>query len=165
MKKNHQTERLILTELSLNDAAFILELVNTPEWIRFIGERNIRTLENAREYIQKILDNPDVRYWVVKLADQKFSIGIITFIKRDYLEHWDIGFAFLSEFINKGYAYEATMAVLNDLIHDPSHNHILATTLKENSRSIKLLEKLGFTFRNEIKQGDDMLQVYARSGI
>src|ERR1700712_4843826 len=98
MQNNYYTKRLILNELSLNDKAFITELLNTPEWIKFIGDRNIRTKENAREYIQKIMVNPNIKYWVVKLQDEKTSIGIITFIKRDYLEYNDIGFAFLSKF-------------------------------------------------------------------
>ncbi|HVG42438.1 MAG TPA: GNAT family N-acetyltransferase, partial [Chitinophagaceae bacterium] len=161
MQNNYQTKRLILNELSLNDEAFITELLNTPEWIKFIGDRNIRTQEDAREYIQKIMYNSNITYWVVKLQDKKTSIGIITFIKRDYLEHYDIGFAFLSKFANKGYAHEATMAVLNDVITNPSHTHILATTVKENTNSIKLLEKLGLRFEKEIKQGNDLLLIYS----
>ncbi|MBK6914957.1 MAG: GNAT family N-acetyltransferase [Ignavibacteriales bacterium] len=163
MKKNYLTTRLILNELSLNDEQFIMELVNTPEWIKFIGDRNIRTQEDARVYIQKIIDNSAVNYWIVKLQEQNIPIGIITFIKRDYLEHYDIGFAFLSKFTKKGYAYEATTTVLNDIINDLTHTHILATTVQENIDSIKLLEKLGFRFEKEIEDGNDLLLVYSIS--
>jgi RimJ/RimL family protein N-acetyltransferase len=147
----------------LNDADFIAELVNTQGWLEFIGDRNIRTEEDARKYIQKIMDNPNIRYWIVQLADQKTSIGIITFIKRDYLEHHDIGFAFLPEFTGKGYAHEATMVVLNDIIKDPVHTQILATTVRNNINSIRLLEKLGLTFQNELQIGKDSLLIYAVS--
>lgn len=60
MQNNYQTKRLILNELSLNDEVFITELLNTPEWIKFIGDRNIRTQEDARGYIQQIMDNPNI---------------------------------------------------------------------------------------------------------
>ena len=111
--------------------------------------------------VQKIMDNPNVIYWVVKSKTENVKIGIITLIKRDYLEHYDIGFAFLSEYTKNGYAYEATIAVINDAIENKNHNQILATTIKENINSIKLLDKLGLTFKNEIKAGNDLLQIYA----
>jgi RimJ/RimL family protein N-acetyltransferase len=161
MKNSYLTTRLILNELSLNDEQFIMELVNMPEWIKFIGDRNIRTQEDARVYIRKIIDNPTANYWVVKLQEQNTSIGIVTFMKRDYLEHYDIGFAFLSKFTNKGYAYEATTALLNDAINNPTHKQILATTVKENTNSIKLLEKLGLRFEKEIENGNNLLLVYS----
>jgi RimJ/RimL family protein N-acetyltransferase len=161
MKNNYLTARLILNELSLNDEAFILDLVNTAEWIKFIGDRNVKTQEDARIYIQKIIDDPTVHYWVVKLQEQNIPIGVITFIKRAYLEHYDIGFAFLSKFAGKGYAYEAATEVLNDILNHPHHTHILATTVKENINSIKLLERLGLRSENEIKNGNDLLLVYS----
>ena len=161
MHNNYLTERLVLNELSLNDIEFITELVNTAEWIKFIGDKNIRTQEDARAYIQKIIDNPNANYWVVRLLNQNISIGIITFIKRDYLEHYDIGFAFISKYTGKGYAYEATTTVLNDVTKDSNHKHILATTVRENTNSIKLLEKLGFRFKKEIKNGNDLLVIYS----
>src|ERR1700712_3553247 len=140
MQNNYQTNRLVLNTIDVNDAVFIAELVNTPEWLSFIGDRNIRTEQNAREYIQRIMDNPQSQYWVVRLANTKTSIGIVTLIKRDYLEHYDIGFAFLAAFTKKGYAQEATTVLLNDIIRNPFHTQVLATTVWKNVRSIKLLE-------------------------
>ena len=163
MQNNYKTSRLLLNELNVNDIEFIGELVNTPEWIRFIGDRNIRSKQDATEYVQKIIDNPDINYWVVKIRDGQVPIGIISFIRRDYLDHHDIGFAFLASHGKKGYAYEAASVVLSDVIKDPSHTHILATTVKENINSIQLLQKLGFGFSHEIKQEDEMLQLYAVS--
>ena len=161
MKNSIETERLVLNHLTLNDADFIFELVNTSEWKTFIGERNVNKIEDAKTYIQKLIDNPNINYWVVKLKDNETSIGIITFIKRDYLEHHDIGFAFLPRYTKQGYAYEATAAVLNEVTKDPAHNHVLATTLKENINSIQLLKKLSFEFEKEFKTDNEVLLLYS----
>ncbi|MDP4263576.1 MAG: GNAT family N-acetyltransferase [Bacteroidota bacterium] len=161
MQDNYSTPRLLLDKLTLRDTEFIYELVNTPGWIKFIGDRNIKTQEDAIAYIQKLIDNPAINYWVVKSKGQSIPMGIVTFIKRGYLEHHDIGFAFLPEYSKQGYAYEATIAILDDVIKDPLHTQILATTIKENTNSIRLLEKLGLQFSHEIQIGNEMLQVYA----
>lgn len=163
MQKNYQTSRLLLHELNLNDTGFISELVNTPEWIRFIGDRNIRNNADATAYVQKIIDNPDINYWVVKIKEGQIPIGIITFIKRDYLDHYDIGFAFLPRHAKQGYAFEAASAVMNDVIKDPAHTQVLATTIRENINSIQLLQKLGFGFNRDIEREDEVLQLYAVS--
>lgn len=161
MQNTFQTDRLILNELSSNDYEFIKELVNTQEWIQFIGQRNINSNEDSKAYIQKIIDNPNVKYWVVRLKDQQLPIGIITLIKRDYLEHHDIGFALLPKYSNNGYAYEAAKTVLDNLITNPLHTLILATTLQENTNSIKLLNKLGLRFNKEIKVENELLSVFS----
>lgn len=161
LTRSYRTDRLLLEELNSSDNEFLLELVNTSEWIRFIGDRNMRTMEDANLYIQKIIDNPKACYWVVRLHGQQSPMGIITFIKRDYLDHYDIGFAFLSKYTGKGYAYEATIAILKDVVKSPTHTHILATTVKGNVSSIKLLEKLGLRFDREITREGDLLAVYS----
>jgi len=155
------TSRLQLDEVNLNDAEFISELVNTPEWIRFIGNRNIRSKAAANEYIQKIIDNPNINYWVVRIREGKIPIGIITFIKRDYLMHYDIGFAFLEKYTKRGFAYEATVAVLDDALKNSMHTQILATTVKDNVNSIQLLEKLGLRFDREMEREGEVLLVYS----
>jgi RimJ/RimL family protein N-acetyltransferase len=142
MEIKYKTERLFLSELCSTDSEFINELVNTQEWIKFIGDRNVRTKEDANNYIQGIIDNPNSNYWVVKLKSDNLSIGIITFMKRDNLEHHDIGFAFLPKYTKNGYAFEATVTVLNDVINKKNHRQVLATTIKENINSIKLLKKI-----------------------
>jgi RimJ/RimL family protein N-acetyltransferase len=161
MQHAYSTHRLLLNEINLDDAEFILELVNTPEWIKFIGDRNIRSIAEANEYIQKIISNPNTNFWVVQIQDQQTPIGIITFIKRDYLDHHDIGFAFLAKYTKKGYAHEASIAVLNDAVKNANHKQILATTVKENTNSIQLLEKLGLRFYKEIQNENQLLQVYS----
>jgi [ribosomal protein S5]-alanine N-acetyltransferase len=163
MQTTLTTSRLALNPLQLTDNPFIFELVNTPNWIKFIGDRNVHSFEDASNYIQKILDNPDAHYKIVRLKETSQPIGVITFIKRHYLDHSDIGFAFLPDFYKKGYAFEATKVVLDDIVSDKTHTHILATTLKDNVNSIGLLEKLGLTYHKDILVGDDELMVFSKS--
>lgn len=163
MQNNYSTARLLLEELTLHDAEFVMELVNTAEWIKYIGNRNINTAEEAGAYIQKIIDNPAINYWVVKTRDQKIPVGIISFIRRDYLPHHDIGFAFLNEHKKKGYAFEAALIVLNDALQNFNHTQVLATTIKENAKSIQLLQKLGFNFYKEIVHEDEPLFLFVKT--
>ena len=157
-----ETNRLILKLITIEDYSFIKTLVNTEGWIQFIGDRQIHTDEDAKNYIQKIINIQNFKYWIVTLKESHTPIGIITFIKRDYLEFYDLGFAFLAEFAKKGFAYEASNIVLEKLKLDNSIQNILATTIPENSKSILLLEKLGFNFRNKIDINNQMLSVYLK---
>lgn len=161
MQITYNTERLKLVRLNLDDAAFIFELLNTEGWIKFIGDRNIRSIEDSEKYIEKTMKNPDIVYWVVKTIDEKNSMGIISFVKRENLEHRDIGFAFLPRFSKKGFAYEAAAIVLKDLLLDPTYKIILATMKAENISSIKLTEKLGFHFDKEIENGEIKSLLYS----
>lgn len=156
-----ETNRLILNKLTSENAAFILSLVNTPGWIRFIGDRNIHNVQDALHYINRINNNPDIIYWVVSLKHDRTSTGIITFIKRDYLDFHDIGFAFLPEFYGQGYAFEASTIVLEYLRRSTHHETILATTIPSNEKSIKLLEKLSFRFLKQIENNSELLSVYS----
>jgi RimJ/RimL family protein N-acetyltransferase len=158
--QTHSTTRLVLNELSTQDAVFIMELVNTPEWIEFIGDRHITNVDDATDYIQKIIDNPHVQYWVVRLRDLLTPIGIITLIKRDYLTHPDIGFAFLPQYTQQGYAYEASAALLHDITTTGTLTQVLAITVKENTHSIRLLEKLGLHLQQKIEKDNEVLLVY-----
>ena len=160
-KKNYfTTERLRIGPLVYKNAPFILELVNTPGWLRFIGDRNVKNRAGARAYIKKIKNLPNVKYWTVYLKNEHTPIGIITFIKRDYLDQSDIGFAFLPQFTKTGYAFEATAAVLNSLRDRQGLKPILATTLPDNIDSIALLCKLGFTLEKQITVDGLGLLVY-----
>jgi [ribosomal protein S5]-alanine N-acetyltransferase len=163
MKIKLTTDRLLLEPLVENDALFIQELVNTEGWIKFIGNRNVNNQEDAIAYIQKINGNEKLIYWTVKRKETNDSIGIITFIKRDYLEHNDIGFAFLPNFNGKGYAFEAAEKVLNFLKQDNNFATILATTIPENISSINLLKKLGLKFDKAIEIENETLHVYKSS--
>lgn len=154
------SERLSITDLSVEDHGLILELLNSPGWIQFIGDRNVKTEQNAKDYIEAIINNSKVEYWTVRLTNNQLPIGIVTFIKKEYLLHHDIGFAFLPEYGNRGYAGEATAAVLHSLAIEGEFSVILAVTVPENLRSVALLKKIGFSYARTIEQNDEKLHVY-----
>ena len=151
-----KTERLVLTPLSLEDWEFVKELVNTDGWIRFIGQRNIRSREDAETYIRKIIDNPATSFWVMKSGHQK--LGVLSFIQREYLPAPDIGFALLPVHEGKGYAYEAATGLLK--LVENEYAAIYATTIPSNTKSIALLNKLGLQFEKEITIEQEKLNVY-----
>jgi len=156
-----KTQRLVLTELNLGDADFIFELLNTPLWIRFIGNKNIKTKKDAEDYIRKIQQMPAFNYWVVRLLENAVPIGVVTFMKRDYLDDLDIGFAFLEQFGKKGYAYEASKRLFDEVKSE--YKKIVATVLKDNSNSIHLLTKLGLQHEKEIMINNEAVQLYSIS--
>lgn len=160
MKSNWKTERLDLKVLTTDDSDFILELVNTNEWKTYIGERNVKTQEDSRNYIQKIIDNPNITYWIVRLAGQATSVGIITLIKREYLAYKDIGFAFLPSYSKMGYAFEASKLVLDEIKNESLDTKVNAITIAENTSSIRLLEKLGFEFEKVLALENEVLHLY-----
>ncbi|WP_316747910.1 GNAT family N-acetyltransferase [Pedobacter gandavensis] len=160
MKTTIFTTNLFLDQLTLTDAPFMLELVNTPGWKQFIGDRNVHDLEDALMYTQKIIDNPEVIYFVLKLNTAKTQVGVLSLIKREYLPHHDIGFAILPEYTGKGYAYEAASALLKAPEILKAHSHILASSLTDNVRSIRLLEKLGMVYEKEFIIEGELLRLY-----
>lgn len=142
-----ETERLRLRTLDQNDAVFYLALVNTPGFIKFIGDRGIRTVEAAA---QAIADGPMAMQatlghsiYLVERKDSGEPLGMSGLIKRDTLEHVDIGYAFFPEHCGKGYAFEAAQAVLEHARRDVKLTRLLAITSPGNVASIGLLEKLG----------------------
>ena len=150
-----ETDRLIISRLSEVDSEFILELLNSPGWLRFIGNKNVRTVSDAANYI---INGPVKSYEVngfglciVKLKNENIPVGICGLIKRDSLEDIDIGFALLPEYEGKGYAFEAAAAVLNHAKEDLGIKKIVAVTDKDNVKSIRLLEKAGLVFEKNIQ--------------
>lgn len=160
MRYNLTTDRLVLRALYVGDAEFITELVNTPGWLTFIGDRQVYTVADAVPYIEKIVLSPDIDYWVVTLNDSGEPVGVVSFIKRPHLEHRDIGFAFLPQYGKRGYAFEAAAAVLEEVVRNPGVDAVLATTLKENDGSIRLLERLGLEFDQELVVEGRVLLLY-----
>ncbi|MGV3539496.1 MAG: GNAT family N-acetyltransferase [Rufibacter sp.] len=150
-----QTDRLTICELTLADAAFIWELMNDPSWIRYIGDRGIKTVEDARNFIQNgpMSSHAQVGYgfYLVKLTEAEVPIGICGLVKRDLLEDIDIGYAFLPAYTGKGYALEAASAVLEYAMTTLNFSKVLAITTQDNDRSIQLLQKLGLTFKRTVK--------------
>jgi RimJ/RimL family protein N-acetyltransferase len=144
-----ETERLRLRHFTLHDTKFIIELLNSPGWIEFIGDRNVKTEEQAIQYLQ---NGPMKSYhengYGLSLVETKDGqpIGMCGIIRRANLEYPDIGFAFLKEFTTKGYAFEIASATLNYATGTLKLSKILAITVPHNISSIKLLEKIGMKF-------------------
>ena len=156
---NLTTDRLILRELTIEDAPFILRLLNEPSFIHFIGDKGVHDIEGARQYI---LNGPVASYrkhgfglYLVNRKTDGLSLGMCGLLKRDSLSHVDIGFAFLPEFWNKGYAFESASAVMNYGKDVLKLTRIVAITNKDNDSSAKLLEKLGLRFDRLIKLSSD----------
>jgi ribosomal-protein-alanine N-acetyltransferase len=160
-----ETPRLRLREFVPEDAAFILELVNEPDWLRFIGDRGIRDLDAARRYIA---DGPRAMQakhgfslWCVTAKQDGSPLGMCGLIKRDTLEHVDLGFAFLARHRGQGYAREAAAATLAHAAK-LRLGPIAAITVPANARSIHLLEQLGFRFQEQrsLASGTELLCIY-----
>jgi [ribosomal protein S5]-alanine N-acetyltransferase len=158
-----ETERLLLRQLSTEDAEFILELLNEPSFIRNIGDRGIRTIEGANSYI---LNGPVASYakngfglYLVKLKETNESIGMCGLIKRDTLEDVDIGYAFLPKFWSKGYAVEAAQAVKEYARDKVKLNRIVAIVDPQNQGSIRVLEKIGLQFEKMVKLSEDDIEL------
>jgi RimJ/RimL family protein N-acetyltransferase len=158
-----ETERLILRRVTVEDSEFILELLNDPSWLRFIGDRGVRTLDDARGYILKSLvamyERLGFGLYLTELKGVGVPIGVCGLIKRDALEDVDIGFAFLPKFRAKGYAYESASAVIGYGKRTFGLNRLVAITSPDNYSSAKLLEKLGFNFERMIKLPDDTHEI------
>jgi ribosomal-protein-alanine N-acetyltransferase len=156
-----ETARLTLRKIEITDSEFIFELVNTHDWIKFVGDRNVKSEGDARNYIQKINLNPNMTYWVIGLKDDSIPVGIVSLVKRDFLEHYDIGFALLPRYEKMGYAFEATRQVLQIESQKRLHKKILAVTISSNKKSIHLLQKLGLRLKGTIEKGNETLSVYS----
>lgn len=154
------TERLALRELHGGDAGFILELLNEPGWLRYIGDRGIRTLEAAAEYIENV---PRRMYreqgfglWAVEAKGSGEPLGMCGLIKRPGLDDIDIGFAFLERHGRRGYGLESASAVMDHARRVLGLQRIVAITSVDNHASIRLLERIGLRFEKMVNlPGDD----------
>lgn len=165
-----ETDRLLLGPLTLEDAGFILELVNEPAWLRFIGERGIKTVQAAQNYI---LAGPMESYqrfgfglYKVELKADGSPLGICGLIKREALPDVDLGFAFLQKYWGQGYATEAAAAVLTFAQQALRLQRIVAITNPDNGRSIRVLEHLGLRFEKMVRLSADgsELKMFAYDG-
>jgi RimJ/RimL family protein N-acetyltransferase len=167
MKLVADTNRLKLREFSKDDAPFLLELLNTPNWIKFIGDRNVKTLDDAREYASNRLISSYHRFgfglYMVELKDTATPIGMCGLVRREALEDVDLGFAFLPEYTGKGYAKEAGTAIMELAKKKVKTKRLVAITMVDNSNSINLLQKLGFNFEKTVNfPGEDQtLMMYS----
>ena len=153
-----QTERLLLRPFELADAAFFQQLVNTPGWLRFIGDRNIHTLQSAENYLQeRILSAFEQNGYgaLVMVNTYQEPVGMCGLFKRDALEFPDIGYALLPEHEGQGYAVEAATTVLKWALEELKFPKILAITNPDNERSQALLEKIGLVYEKRIRLSAD----------
>jgi len=161
------TDRLILRWLTLDDAPFILVLLNDPSWLRFIGDKGVRTLDDARDYLRQgpiaMYERAGFGLYLTELKAGGIPIGLCGLIKRESLEDVDIGFAFLPQFQGQGYAHESAAAVLTHGQRNFGMQRIVAITSPDNGRSAGLLEKLGMKLEKTVKLDgrDDEVRLYA----
>ncbi|MEW6129364.1 MAG: GNAT family N-acetyltransferase [Acidobacteriota bacterium] len=158
-----QTERLNLRQLTIDDGEFIVELLNQPSFIQNIGDRGVRTLDDAHQYI---LTGPVASYekfgfglYLVELRESATAIGLCGLLKREALDDVDIGYAYLPAHWGKGYAFEAASAVLNYGKNMHGLNRVVAVVSPDNYGSIKVLEKLGLKFERMVQLVDGEAEV------
>jgi RimJ/RimL family protein N-acetyltransferase len=164
-----ETDRLIIRELdSARDAEFVFELLNTPKFIKYIGDRGVRSVEQAADFIEnryrRSYCDHGFGLYAVDLKADAVPVGICGFVKRDTLPDPDIGFAFLPEFEGCGYGFESAQAVLQYGRDVLGITTVLAITSQDNEVSGKLLEKLGFGFSRLVDMPDgEVLRLYESS--
>lgn len=163
-----QTERLNLRWLCESDAEFILDLLNQPSWLEFIGDRGVRNLEDARAYINDgpltMIRQHGFGLYLVEVKAGNIPIGLCGLLRRDTLDDVDIGFAFHPDFWGIGYAREAAQACMNHARDSVELPRLVAITLPGNHHSIKLLRSLGMIYEKNIQLGGsgELLQMFAK---
>jgi RimJ/RimL family protein N-acetyltransferase len=158
-----ETQRLVLRRLCADDADFILELLNEPSFLRYIGDKEVRNSADAVRYIE---NGPMASYerfgfglYLVELKENGESMGMCGLLKRDSLPDVDIGFAFLPSFWSQGYAFESAAAVMNYGREVLGLRRIVAITSPDNDASMRLLEKIGLRFERVLKLASDQPEV------
>jgi RimJ/RimL family protein N-acetyltransferase len=150
-----ETERLNLREVTEADAPFVLEVLNDPDFVRYIADRGVRTPEEARRYVAEKFTAAYRRdgfgLWLVEPKDSRAPAGLCGLVRRDTLPDVDIGYAFLPAFRSKGYAYESAAAVLAHARDAVGLKRLLAITNPDNAASVRLLEKLGMRFEGLVR--------------
>jgi len=160
-----ETERLFLREAGPADAPFVLDLLNQYSFKKYIGDRGVRTLDQAEDYIASRFTasyraNGFGLYLMERRSDSA-PVGLCGFVKRDTLPHPDIGFALLPQFEKLGYAFEAASACMRYGREKLGLTRVLAITTLDNESSGRLLEKIGLPFEREIRIGDETLKLFA----
>lgn len=155
-----ETSRLIIFKIEIKDAPFFVELMNTPSWLKYIGDRNIRSVEDAENHLQNHIFKSYKEkgygfYKIVEKTSPNQAIGVVGLIKRKTLEHTDIGFGFLPEYEGKGYGYESAMAIMSLAKNKFKLKTVYGITNSDNNRSIHLLGKLGLSYQKRVKPFDD----------
>ena len=158
-----ETGRLRLRHFHVGDAAFIVRLLNEPSFIQFIGDKDVRTVEDANQYL---LNGPLHSYEhfgyglnMVELKETGEPVGMCGLVRRDDLDDPDVGYAFLEQYWSNGYARESAEAILIHARETLGLNRIVAIVTSENHSSIKLLENVGLNFDRMIKMPEDGVEL------
>lgn len=161
-----ETERLFLRPLIRDDAEFILRQLNEPSWLEFIGDKNVYSLNDAKKYIELAPMTMYQRYgfglFLVCSKESSSPMGLCGLMKRDNLNDADLGYSFLPEYWNQGFALEAVKSILDYAKNTHQLSRILALSKSSNTPSIKLLNKVGFLFDRDLKllEDEESLQIY-----
>lgn len=163
-----ETERLLISKISAEDAEFYLQLVNTPNWIKYIGDRGVKTKEDAKKRIEDTILKNYEKYaygaYKLTLKSTRELVGSCGLYKRDVFEYPDLGFAMLEGEEGKGYGYESSLAILKLAKVQFKIAEIYAITLPTNTSSIKLLKKLGLKhLKTEVFFEDDALMLFSKT--
>ncbi|MEE4246066.1 MAG: GNAT family N-acetyltransferase [Kangiellaceae bacterium] len=162
------TDRLCLRHAHDDDATFIKSLFNQPECLKFIGDKELHTSDDARNYINdRLIQSYQINNFGLYIVERRTdgdTIGLCGLVKRDYFPIADLGFAQLNDFVGQGYMFEACKSVLDDCKQRLSLSRLLAITMNSNQRSLKLLDKLGFVESqsdrvNEVTNSDVVLSL------
>lgn len=170
MSKVLETNRLVLRRLSVDDAEFILGHLNDPSFHRYIGDRGVRTVEQARQYVVDRVMASYERFgfgiYMVELKESREQIGTCGLVKRDEMEDVEVGFALLPQFWSKGYAVEAARAVMDYAYKELGLHRIVAIVNPGNDRSFRLLEKIGLKFERTIRlsESDSEIELFTPEG-
>jgi RimJ/RimL family protein N-acetyltransferase len=153
-----ETERLELCEMSAVDAELIVAVLNDPDFLRFVGDRGVKTIDDARRYIERIQAS-HARHgfglWIMRRKEDAQTLGMCGLIRRDSLPDVDIGFATLPAFRKRGYTAEAAAATVAFARRVVGLSRLVAITTHDNRASIALLEKLGLQFEKTLHMPDD----------
>jgi len=164
-----ETDRLVLRRLTLDDSAFILRLLNDPSFVQHLGDRSVRSLADAKQYI---LSGPIANYdrhgyggFLVELKETHLPLGLCGLITRDTVDDVELRFAFVPESCSKGYAFESASAMLEYARSRLGLKRVVAITSQENVASINLLVKLGFYFDRMVRIPGEKheLKLFARN--
>ncbi|PWT90557.1 MAG: GNAT family N-acetyltransferase [Blastocatellia bacterium] len=160
-----ETDRLVLRHLDPDkDLEFVVRLLNEPSFLRYIGDKGVRTLDDARQYL---LTGPVASYeknsyglYLMQLKHSLMPVGICGLVKRDYLPDPDIGFALLPQFWKHGYALEAATGVMRYATETLKINRVVAITEPTNETSARLLEKLGLRFERMLDETNGPVKLF-----
>ena len=163
-----RTARLVVRELCPDDAGFIHALLNDPDWLRNIGDRKIRSEQDARAYLAagpaKMIAEHGFGLWAVTRHDDDEAIGMCGLIKRATLDDVDLGFAFLPAFRGQGYAFEAAAATADVARDRFALRRLVGIVSPANVASIRLLEKLGMQYERTLEMTPgDPVRLYGRA--